>query len=81
MFTLKSNLKITHFVLLMSFLNFLFFHLPFFTFVFNNIDCKSFNGITIVISLVILMLVLNALAVLPNLWFSKLLQRYFCINN
>ena len=60
MFTLKSNLKITHFVLLMSFLNFLFFHFPFFTFVFNNLDYKSFNGITIIISLIMLMLVLNA---------------------
>jgi len=57
---LKNNLKITHFVLLMSFLNFLFFHLPFYTYVFNNVDYKSFSGIVLIISLVILMLVLNA---------------------
>jgi len=62
MFMLKNNLKITHFVLLMSFLNFLFFHLPFYTFVFNNVDCKSVNGITIIISTIILMLVVNYLA-------------------
>ena len=61
MFTLKSNLKITHFVLIMSFLNFLFFHLAFFLFVFNNLDYKSWTGITIISSLMILMLVLNAL--------------------
>lgn len=60
MFTLKNNLRITHFVLLMSFLIFLFFHLPFYTFVFNNVDYKSFNGIVLIVSLVILMLVLNA---------------------
>ena len=57
---LKNNIRITHFVLLMSFLIFLFFHLPFYTYVFNNVDYKSWNGIVLIISLVILMLVLNA---------------------
>lgn len=60
MLTLKNNLKTTHFVLLMSVLNFLFFHFPFFKFAFNNLDYKSINGVTIIISLIILMLVLNA---------------------
>lgn len=60
MFTLKNNLKITHFALILSFLNFLFFHLSFFTFVVNNLDYKSINGITIIGSLVVLMLILNA---------------------
>lgn len=57
---LKNNLRLTHFVLLMSFLNFLFFHLPFYTYVFNHVDYKSVNGVILIISLVILMLVLNA---------------------
>lgn len=70
---LKSNLKITHFVLLMSLLNFVFFHLPFYTYVFNNVDYKSFNGIILIVSLVILMLVLNAFVF--YLIFS--LSRYF----
>jgi len=60
MFTLKSNIKITHFVGLLSVLNFLFFHFPFFKFVFQNLEYNSFNGIAIIISLIILMLVLNA---------------------
>ncbi|MBF4486268.1 phosphoethanolamine--lipid A transferase EptA [Flavobacterium sp. CSZ] len=57
---LKNNLKITHFALLMSALNFLFFYFPFYSFVFNHLDYKSFNGVILVISLVILTLVLNA---------------------
>lgn len=57
---LKNNLKITHFALLMSALNFLFFYFPFYSFVFNHVDYKSFNGVILVISLVILTLVLNA---------------------
>ncbi|MGJ1267045.1 phosphoethanolamine--lipid A transferase EptA [Sphingobacterium spiritivorum] len=56
----KNDIKLTHFVLLISLLNFLFFHYPFFTFVFNNVDYSSFNGIIIIISLVIMMLVANA---------------------
>ena len=58
---LKYNLKIIHFVLLISFLNLLFFHFPFYSFVFNNVDYQSLNGITIISSLIILMLVVNAL--------------------
>lgn len=57
---LKSNLKLTHFVLLMSFLNFVFFHLPFYTYVFKHVDYKSLNGVILIFSLVILMLILNA---------------------
>ena len=86
MYTLKNNLKITHFVLLMSFLNFLFFHFPFFKFVFNNVDYKSFNGITIIISLIILMLVLNAFVFFLIFFLSRfvgkfLLVLFFIINS
>ena len=57
---LKDNIKIVHFSLLLSCLNFLFFHFPFFKFIFNNVDCKGFNGISIIICFVILMLVANS---------------------
>lgn len=57
---LKNNIKITHFVAILSVLNFLFFHLPFFTYVFNNVDYTSFNGVILIVSLVILVFVLNA---------------------
>ncbi len=83
---LKSNLKLTHFVLLMSFLNFVFFHLPFYTYVFNHIDYKSFNGIILIVSLVILMLVLNTfvfyLIFSLSRYFGKfLLVLFFIINS
>ena len=86
MHTLKNNLKITHFVLLMSCLNFLFFHLPFFTFVFNNIDYHSGNGILLIISLMILMLVLNAFVFYLLFFLSRfvgkfLLVLFFIINS
>jgi lipid A ethanolaminephosphotransferase len=76
MYTLKNNFKITHFVLLMSLLNFLFFHYPFFKFVFNNLDYKSFNGITIVISLIILMLVLNSFVFFLIFFLSRFVGKF-----
>ncbi|UPK67298.1 phosphoethanolamine--lipid A transferase EptA [Chitinophaga filiformis] len=59
---LKDNIKIVHFSLLLSCLNFLFFHFPFFKFIFTNVDYKSFNGITIIICFIILAVVANAFA-------------------
>jgi lipid A ethanolaminephosphotransferase len=56
---LKNDVKITPFILGMSILNLLFFYYPFFLFVFNNIDYKSFNGIIVIISLVILAIAMN----------------------
>ena len=76
---LNGNIKITHFVILMSCLNFLFFHLPFFTFVYNNLDHKSFNGITIIVSLIILMLVLNALVFYLLFSLSRYLGKFLLV--
>lgn len=82
---LKSNLRLTHFALLMSFFNFLFFHFPFFSFVINNLDYKSINGITIIISLIIVMLILNFLVFyllffLSHIVGKVLLVLFFLIN-
>lgn len=82
----KNNIKITHFVLLMSLLNFLFFHLPFYSFVFKNIEVATFNGVILIASLVILMLVLNAFVFYLIFSLSRLLGKillilFFIINS
>ena len=82
---LKSELQIAHFALLMSFLNFLFFHFPFYAFVFNNLDYKSLSGIIAIVSLIILMLVVNAFAFYLIFFLSRfvgkfLLALFFIIN-
>ncbi|CAI2768180.1 phosphoethanolamine--lipid A transferase EptA [Flavobacterium collinsii] len=76
---LKSNLRLTHFVLLMSFLNFVFFHLPFFTYVFEHVDYKSLNGIVLIVSLVILMLVLNAFVFYLIFSLSRYLGKFLLV--
>ncbi|HRB70977.1 phosphoethanolamine--lipid A transferase EptA [Flavobacterium sp. WV_118_3] len=56
----RNNVSLTRFVLLLSFLTFIFFHYPFFAFVCHNVEYKSLNGILLIISLIIIMLVANA---------------------
>lgn len=76
---LKNNIKIAHFSLIMSFLNFIFFHYHFFEFVFKNIDYTSFNGILMIVSLVILMIILNAFVFYLLLYLSRYLGKTFLV--
>lgn len=82
---LRSDIKIVSFALLISALNLLLFHFPFFKFVFNNVDHKSLNGINILVSLVLLMLVANAFFFLLICYLSRyagkfLLVVFFIVN-
>lgn len=79
MLTLKNNIKITHFVLLMSFINFLFFHFPFFKFVVNNLEYNSLNGVFVIASLAVLMVVLNAFVFLIVFYLSRLVGKFLLI--
>ena len=76
---LKNNFKITHFVVIMSSLLFILFHYPFFKFVFNNVDYKSFTGVSIIVSLVIAMLVANAFALFLIFFLSRLVGKILLI--
>lgn len=76
---LKNNLKLVPFALLVSVLNFIFFHFPFYTYVFNNVDYKSFNGIILIFSLVILMLVANAFAFFLLFSLSRRIGKFLLI--
>ncbi len=79
MFTLKNNFKLIPFVLLISTFNFLFFHIPFFQFVFETIDYKSLNGIFVIASLMVLMLVLNAFVFSLLLTLSQKIGKFLLI--
>ncbi|TXK76995.1 phosphoethanolamine--lipid A transferase EptA [Mesonia sp. K4-1] len=81
----KKSIKLTNFVFIASFVNFLFFHLPFFKFVFKNLDSGSSNGIFIIISLVTAMLVSNAFVLYLIFFVSQyagktLLSCFFIVN-
>jgi len=76
---LKNNIKIIPFVLLISALNFLFFHFPFFKFVYNNVDHKSLNGIVIIICLIVLMLVANAFVFFLIFFLSRFVGKFLLV--
>lgn len=76
---LNGNIKVVYFALLVSCLNFLFFHLPFYKFVFNNVDYKSLNGINIIVTLIILMLVVNAFVFLLLLFLSRIVGKFLLV--
>ncbi|MDC6390587.1 phosphoethanolamine--lipid A transferase EptA [Maribacter sp. PR1] len=82
---LRHSVKLAHFVLVASTVNFLFFHYPFFKYVFTALDYQSFGGITIIVSLVIAMLVANAFALYLIFFLSrfvgKLVLAFFFIIN
>src|SRR6267378_1569000 len=76
---LSKNIKLTHFVLLMSLLNFLLFHLPFYSFVFKNVDYKTWSGIVIIGSLIILMLVVNAFVFYLVFFLSRFIGKFLLV--
>lgn len=82
---LKNKIKLIHFVSIVSLLNFLFFHFPFFKFVINNLDSGSFNGIFLIVSLIIAVLVVNAfvfyLISSISIILGKILLAFFFVTN
>lgn len=76
---LNSNLNLLHFSLIMSLLNFVLFHYPFFDFVFKNIDYKSFNGFLAISSLAILMVVANAFTFYLIFFLSRRVGKFLLI--
>ncbi len=83
---LRHSVKLVHFVLVASVVNFLFFHYPFFRYVFTALDYKTFGGIAIIVSLVIAMLVANAFVLYLIFFFSRFVGKivltfFFIINS
>lgn len=76
---LKNNIELLRFVLVVSLLNFLFFHYPFFSFISNNLNYKSFNGVLLIITLIVLMLVVNAFVFYLLLFISQRLGKFLLI--
>lgn len=83
---LRAEIPLTYFVGVMSFLTFALFHIPFFRFVFDNVDYKNPNGVIIIIGLVIIMLVANAFVYYLIFYISRiagkiLLSIFFILNS
>jgi lipid A ethanolaminephosphotransferase len=76
---LKKDIKIVPFVLLMSLINLLFFHFPFYRFAFKNVDYKSPNGSINIIILIILMLVVHAFIFYLIFFLSRFVGKFLLV--
>lgn len=72
---LNKELKLHQFGALISVLNFLLFHFPFFRFVFQNVDTTTFNGVLLILSLVIAMLGANFFAIYLLFYLSRIFSK------
>ncbi|MGM5630042.1 phosphoethanolamine--lipid A transferase EptA [Apibacter raozihei] len=76
---LKNNLKISYFALLLSILNFLLYHYPFFGFVFKNVDYQSLGGAILIVCLVIIMLVANFFVFFLFTYLSRFVGKFLLV--
>lgn len=79
MFKIKYNYSLSRFAILLSVLNFILYHYPFFHFVSKNVEPSSFNGIIIIVSLSIIVLVANFFAFYLFLFLSKIVGKSLII--
>ncbi|WP_035085096.1 phosphoethanolamine--lipid A transferase EptA [Aquimarina latercula] len=83
---MSRSIKLSHFTLIVSFVNLVLFHYPFFKFVINNADISSLNGILLFVSLITAAILLNALVFYIGLYLlcsigKWLLVLFFVINS
>lgn len=76
---LKSSFKLTKFVLIISLMNFLFFHYPFFKYVFSNVNYTTFNGALLCFSLLILVVLANFFFFYILFYLSKIVGKIYTI--
>jgi len=76
---LKQKIKLSYFAILISFINLILYHLPFYKFVCNNINFKSVNGILLLLSLTILAIVLNAFVFYVGLYLLRTFGKWILV--
>ncbi|MBC8305165.1 MAG: phosphoethanolamine--lipid A transferase EptA [Pelagibacterales bacterium] len=81
----KKDIKLSYFVLIISFINIALYHLPFYEFVCNNIGVKSLDGTLLFVSLTTILIVLNAFVFYLGMFLLRfvgkwILALFFCMN-
>lgn len=76
---LKNSFKLSKFVVLICIMNFLFFHYPFFKYVFSNVDYTTFSGALLCFSMLILVVLANFFFFYILFYISKIVGKIFTI--
>ena len=72
---LRKKIELSYFALIVSIVNLVLFHLPFYRFVCANTNIKSINGVLLLISLTVLAVVLNALVFYIGLYLLRVVGK------
>lgn len=75
----KEKIKLSYFALIISFVNLILFHYPFFKFVCENIDLKSLSGVLLLISLIVLAIFLNAFVFYLGLYLLRIVGKWILV--
>ena len=75
----KNNIKVSYVSLIISCVNLVLYHLPLFQFATDNLDYKSWDGILTLASLVVIILVLNALIFYIILFIAPFIGRVLLV--
>lgn len=75
----KEKIKLVYFVLIISCVNLVLYHLPFYRFVVNNIDVKSLNGALLLLSLTVSILFINALVFYIVLFLLRFIGKWLLV--
>lgn len=76
---LKRNIKLSYFVLIVSLINLVLYHLPFYKFVINSVNVASLNGVLLLVSLTVLALFLNALVFYIGLYLLRRVAKWLLV--
>lgn len=76
---LKKEIKLSYFALIVSFINLILYQFAFYSFVINNIDIASFNGVLLLISLTVAALALNALVFYIGLFVLRFIGKLILV--
>jgi len=72
---LKNKIKLSYFVLIISFINIFLYHIPLFEFAIKNLNYKSLDGVVTLLNLAVFALFLNALVLYILLYLSQYLGK------
>ena len=71
--------KLYYFVLIVSLINLVLYHIPFYKFVYNNLDTRGLSGILLLISLTILAISLNAFVFYIGLFLLRKVGKWILV--
>ncbi len=76
---MSKKIKLSYYVLIISFINLILYQFPFYKFVYNNLEATSINGFFLIVSLTIMLLFLNALIFYIVLYLFRLLGKWILV--